>query len=77
MNSFCLCACENGFNNSYILLGSIVQNLVQGLLFGGAPPLILHITDEDVQPGESNVGKYVSEFLSTKRIGVSYLNDWI
>ena len=66
MNSSCLCSCENGFNNSYILLGSIVPYLVQGMLFGGVPPLILHITDEDVQSEESNVGKQVSEYLLTK-----------
>ena len=48
---------ESATNNSslLILFGRILPYLVQGLLFGGVAPYIIHISD--VENGEFNNGK--------------------
>ena len=45
MNSTCETSYENGIYNAELLFGRILPYLVQGLLFGGIPPNIIHITD--------------------------------
>ena len=38
---------NNGTDDSlHIFFGRVVPYLVQGLLFGGIPPYLLHVTDE-------------------------------